>query len=289
MGRQADLKRIVSALASDIGVRSYRHPERLNQAADLISREFRDAGYVASRQTFFFEGNRYDNIIAEAPGRSSPDKILVLGAHYDTVLATPGADDNASGVATLLEIARDLAAGKPGKTVRLAAFALEEPPAYRTRHMGSYHYARSLNEARTEVEGMVCLEMVGYFSDLPGSQSYPLSLFKWKYPAVGNYLSLVGNMRSRQFTERIAAGIRRAVDLPVVTLNAPALVPGIDLSDHWSFNQFGYNALMVTDTAFYRNPHYHEPTDTPETLDYDRMAQVVNGLVSAVEEWGEGR
>jgi Zn-dependent M28 family amino/carboxypeptidase len=189
-------------------------------------------------------------------------------------------------VAGLLGMAKALAETRPAKTIRFAAFACEEPPAYRTRNMGSYHYAKSLHEAGDGVEGMICLEMIGYFNDAPGSQKYPIPFFKLRYPSQGNYISMVGNMRSRAFTRSIAAAFRRAVDLPVVTLNAPAIVIGIDFSDHWSFNRFRYNALMVTDTAFYRNPHYHAASDTPETLDYERMAKVVEGLNAAVEEWG---
>jgi hypothetical protein len=130
---------------------------------------------------------------------------------------------------------------------------------------------------------MICLEMIGYFRDQKGSQHYPLPFFKLRYPSTGNFISMVGNLRSRTFTKGMAAGFRKASDLPLVTLNAPAIVIGIDFSDHWSFNKFGYNALMVTDTAFYRNPHYHEPTDLPETLDYGRMAKVVEGLAAAIE------
>ena len=153
--------------------------------------------------------------------------------------------------------------------------------------MGSYHYARSLKEAGAEVEGMICLEMVGYFSDLPGSQYYPLPIFKLKYPSRGNFIALVGNTRSRTFTEAIAAGHAQGNGPAARHLNAPAIVVGIDFSDHWSFNQFRYNAFMVTDTAFYRNPHYHASTDTPETLDYVRMAKVVEGLAAAIAELGQ--
>ncbi len=225
-----------------------------------------------------------ENVIAELRGTVESGKVLVVGAHYDTVRSTPGADDNASGVAALIGIAAGLAGRTPAKTVRFVAFALEEPPAYRTQNMGSYHYARSLQEAGAAVDGMICLEMVGYFTDLPGSQSYPLPLFKLLFPSRGNFIALVGNIRSRKFTKAVAAGMGRASDLRTVTLNAPSFVVGIDFSDHWSFNQFGYNAFMVTDTAFYRNPHYHENTDLPGTLDYVRMAEVVQGLVGAIGE-----
>jgi Zn-dependent M28 family amino/carboxypeptidase len=286
MDQTAHLRRIVSTLAKDIGVRSYRDLDELQGAADFIVAQFASFGYTVLKQPFLFRNHTYNNLIAELPGHGSPEKVLVIGAHYDTVRTTPGADDNASGVAGLLALAEALAEKRLAKTVRFAAFALEEPPAYRTRNMGSYHYARSLKESGAQVEGMICLEMIGYFNDKPGSQSYPLPFFKLKYPSRGNYISLVGNIRSRAFTQTIAAGFRDAVNLPVVTLNAPPIVIGIDFSDHWSFYQFGYRALMVTDTAFYRNPHYHSSTDAPDTLDYEKMAKVVEGLAASVAVWG---
>src|SRR5512143_2974808 len=282
------LRQAVTVLAREIGVRSYRDRDRLQQAADYISGQLASFGYAVSHQPFQFRGNTYDNLVAELTGSSSPDKILVIGAHYDTVRTTPGADDNASGVAGLLGLAQAVAGTRHKKTVRFVAFSLEEPPAYRTRNMGSYHYARSLREGREDVEGMICLEMIGYFRDNKGSQHYPLPFMNRIYPRTGNYISMVGNQRSRDFTRTMAEEFRKAVDLPVVTLNAPPIVIGIDFSDHWSFGKFGYRAFMVTDTAFYRNPHYHSPSDTPETLDYERMAEVVSGLRAAVEKWGEG-
>jgi Zn-dependent M28 family amino/carboxypeptidase len=172
------------------------------------------------------------------------------------------------------------------RTVRFVAFALEEWPVYRSRNMASYHYALSLKEKNEQVEGMICLEMIGYFCDRDGCQHYPFPLMNRVYPRAGNFISMVGNMRSKSFTERIARYFQRGTDLPVVTLNAPAIVVGIDFSDHWSFGKLGYKALMVTDTAFYRNPHYHAPTDLPDTLDYVRMSKVVEGLAAAIGEWG---
>jgi Zn-dependent M28 family amino/carboxypeptidase len=280
------LKHVITVLAHEIGVRSYQDISKLEHAAHYISGQFTLFGYQVSQQPFPFRGNTYHNIVAEIPGTASPAKVLVIGAHYDTVSRTPGADDNASGVAGLLAMARTLAGAPLAHTVRFAAFGLEEPPAFRTENMGSYHYARSLREKDEPVEGMLCLEMIGYFSDRNGSQRYPLPFFSMKFPSVGNYISFVGNYRSRAFTERFAKSFQKAVDLPVVTLNAPAIVIGIDFSDHWSFGKFGYHAFMVTDTAFYRNPHYHDPTDLPETLSYDNMAKVVQGLTSAVRVWG---
>jgi len=279
------LQSVVTFLAGQIGHRSYEDPQRLDQAADHIAGRFAAAGYAVARQPFSFRGAVYHNIIAELKGSTAPGQVLVVGAHYDTVRTTPGADDNASGVAGMLALAELLARSKPASTVRFVAFALEEPPAYRTRHMGSYHYARSLKEKGEDVRGMICLEMIGFFSDDRGSQFYPLPFFKLAFPSRGNYIALVGNMRSRKFTQVIVGTLRKAADLPVVRLNAPPVVLGIDFSDHWSFNKFGYPALMVTDTAFFRNRNYHAPTDLPDTLDYARMAKVVEGLKAAIEEW----
>ncbi|MEK6744761.1 MAG: M28 family peptidase [Nitrospirota bacterium] len=280
------LRLAVTKLSREIGIRTYQDHDRLEKTVKYISQEFASFGYQVSHQSFKFSGNTYQNVIAELKGRTSPEKVLVVGAHYDTVRTTPGADDNASGVAGLLRLAKLLAGRPQDKTVRFVAFALEEPPAYRTRNMGSYHYAASLKKDREQVEGMVCLEMIGYFSDRPGSQHYPIPFMKLRFPKIGNYIAMVGNRKSKKFTMQIAGGFRKATDLPLITLNAPAIVVGIDFSDHWSFGKFGYPAFMVTDTAFYRNPNYHSPSDLPDTLDYNRMAMVVEGLVAAVEEWG---
>lgn len=285
--RAAYLRDVVTVLARDIGVRTYRDLDRLERTARYLSEQFSSFGCRILRQPFLFKGNTYYNIIVETRGTHRPEDILVIGAHYDTVRTTPGADDNASGVAGLLALAREFANAKPALSVRFAAFCLEEPPAYRTGNMGSYQYARSLHEGRERVAGMICLEMIGYFCDRAGSQHYPIPLMSAVFPKAGNYISLVGNLRSRSFTRAVAKYFQKATDLPAVTLNAPLIVPGIDFSDHWSFNQFGYEALMVTDTAFYRNPHYHAPSDLPETLDYQRMAKVVEGIAGVVKAWGQ--
>jgi Zn-dependent M28 family amino/carboxypeptidase len=280
------LQHVVTRLAGDIGARTYRDLDRLARTSTYLSEQFVSFGYRVARQPFVFAGNTYDNIIAELPGGSSPETLLIVGAHYDSVSTTPGADDNASGVAGLLGLARALAGSRLERTVRFVAFALEEWPVYRSRNMASYHYALSLKEKNEHVDGMICLEMIGYFCDREGCQRYPFPFMNTVFPRAGNFISLVGNMRSKSFTDRIATSFRQGTDLPVVTLNAPAIVIGIDFSDHWSFGKFGYRALMVTDTAFYRNPHYHAPTDLPDTLDYARMGKVVEGLTTAIREWG---
>jgi Zn-dependent M28 family amino/carboxypeptidase len=280
------LQQVVTRLAGDIGVRTYRDFDRLEGAASYISEQFVSFGYRITRQPFVFAGNTYHNIIAERTGNSLPETLLIVGAHYDSVSTTPGADDNASGVAGLLGIARALASVPMEITVRFVAFALEEWPVYRSSNMASYHYALSLKEKHEHVEGMICLEMIGYFCDRVGCQHYPFPFMNTMFPKAGNFISMVGNRRSKSFTEKIAKSFRQGTDLPVVTLNAPAIMVGIDFSDHWSFNKLGYQALMVTDTAFYRNPHYHAPTDLPDTLDYARMSNVVEGLIAAIAEWG---
>lgn len=282
----AYLRQVVTMLAGEIGARTYRDLDRLAKTADYISEQFTSFGYQVVRQPFLFRGNTYYNLIAELRGTTSPDALLIVGAHYDTVSTSPGADDNGSGVAGLLGLARALAGTEPAKTIRFAAFALEEPPVYRTKNMASYHYARSLNEKNERVEGMICLEMIGFFCDREGCQHYPFPFMNRFFPKTGNFIAMVGNMRSKVFTERIAGSFKKSTNLPLITLNAPAIVIGIDFSDHWSFNKFGYRALMVTDTAFYRNPHYHAPLDLPETLDYERMSKVVEGLTAAITEWG---
>jgi Zn-dependent M28 family amino/carboxypeptidase len=282
------LRQVVTKLALEIGIRTYRDRDRMDRTAAYIANELSSFGYPVSRQSFTYEGHALHNIIGELRGKTSPEKVLVIGAHYDTVRTTPGADDNASGVAGLLAIAKALAGTTADRTVRFVAFAFEEPPAYRTRNMGSYHYAESLSNSRDEVEGMVCLEMIGYFNSRDGSQHYPFPFMNLKFPRTGNYIAMVGNRRSKDFTELMAGAFRKGTDLPLITLNAPAFVVGIDFSDHWSFGKFGIPAFMVTDTAFYRNPNYHSPADLPETLDYAGMAKVVEGLAAAVKSWSTG-
>jgi Zn-dependent M28 family amino/carboxypeptidase len=286
MERADYLRQVVTMLAGEIGVRSFQDLERLEMAATYISDQFTSFGYQVTRQPFIFNANTYHNIIAELKGDASPEALLIVGAHYDAVRTTPGADDNASGVAGLLGLARELVKARMERTIRFVAFALEEWPVYRSRNMASYHYAKSLSEENARVDGMICLEMIGFFCDREGCQHYPFPFMNLKFPKTGNFIAMVGNMQSKAFTGRIAKSFKKATNLPLMTLNAPAIMIGIDFSDHWSFGKFGYQALMVTDTAFYRNPHYHVPTDLPETLDFERMAKVVEGLIAAIREWG---
>ena len=280
---ETNLKSHVIFLSEKIGERNYLDTEKLDKAADYIEEKFHSYKCDVKRQSFKAENKTYYNIEAEVKGTSDKDKIIVIGAHYDTVIGTPGADDNASGVAGILELCR-LTSEKPlPLTVRFVAFALEEPPFFRTRNMGSYVYAESLKKDSANVKGMIALEMLGYFCDKKGCQYYPLPFFRWFYPDRGNFLAFVGNIRSRQFTLKMKKAFQKSSSLPVESLNTISLVPGVDLSDHLSFWRFGYPAFMITDTAFYRNPHYHGYGDRADTLDYKRMAEFVRGFFKAVE------
>jgi len=284
----AYLKRTVYILSKEIGPRGYVQTDALKKAEDYITTELTNFGYAVSLQPYEAEGRSYKNIFVEIKGKKTPEKILLIGAHYDTVTGTPGADDNASGIAGLLELARLLRNHSFDKTVGFVAFALEEPPFFRSRFMGSYVYARSLSEKNATIEGMICLEMIGYFSDKLGSQYFPFPFLRWFYPDKGNFITLISNFKSKNFLNKIESAFKKGTDLPVESISTFSIIPGIDFSDHWSFYEFGYPALMVTDTGFYRNPNYHEATDTPETLDYERMAKVVLGLRSAIEELAGG-
>ncbi len=284
MNIEDNLKKTVNVLSGEIGPRGYLQIEALDKTAEYIASELMSYGYEVSFQPYRFQGNTYKNIYTEIRGKKMPQKILLIGAHYDTVTGTPGADDNASGIAGLLELARLMKNMSFNRTVRFAAFTLEEPPLFRSEFMGSYVYAQSIREKGEDLEGMICLEMIGYFSDRPESQLFPLSFFKWMFPSRGDFIVLVSNLDSKIFLTRVKKGFKKGSDLPVESISTISIIPGIDFSDHRSFWKFGYDALMVTDTAFYRNPNYHGVKDLPETLDYRKMAEVIFGLKSAIEE-----
>ncbi len=280
---QSNLIETVGFLSDRIGQRSYLDADKLNIAADYIESMFRSFGCQVKRQPFTFNSKIYCNIIVEIKGtQDMKEGILVIGAHYDTAIGTPGADDNASGVAGLLELVRLSISAPPEKTVRFVAFTLEEPPAFMTRNMGSYVYAKCLRDEGVKIFGMISLEMLGYYCDVKGSQYYPSSFFKLFYPEEGNFISFVGNLSSRSFTNKAKESFRAVSSFPVRCLHGISIIPGVGFSDHRSFWKFGYSAFMITDTAFYRNPNYHSRGDTAETLDYKRMAELIKGLHKAV-------
>ncbi|MGD8250716.1 MAG: M28 family peptidase [Desulfobacterales bacterium] len=275
------LEATVVALAGLDPPRSYRHHGSLERAAAAIEDRFAEAGYGVETQPFSVRGTLYRNLIASV-GPDRGDR-LVVGAHYDVCGDQPGADDNASGVAGLIEIARLVKpyADRLRYRVDFAAYSLEEPPFFGTPHMGSRFHARSLKTQGVSVRGMISLEMIGFFTDASDSQRFPFGPMRFVYPTTGNFIAVVGNVGSRRLVREIRRHMAGA-GVGVESLAAPAWVPGVSLSDQSSFWRHGYRAVMITDTAFYRNPHYHLPTDTPDTLDYQRMAEVVKGVARAI-------
>jgi hypothetical protein len=274
------LERRVRELVGRFHPRDGGHPENMARAARFMCEELRRAGAEVSEQPFEAVGARYTNVVA-ALGPETPD-VVVVGAHYDVAGEMPGADDNASGVAGLLELADLLAGAKLSRRVELVAFALEEAPYFATAQMGSEVYAAALETAGRRVRGMLCLEMIGCFTDAPESQQLPFAMLKIFYPSRGNFIAVVGSAGGADIVRRVKRSMRESSDLPVHSINAPGFVPGVGLSDHSTFWRRGEPAVMITDTAFYRNPRYHTDGDTPETLDFRRMAEVVAGVRRAV-------
>jgi Zn-dependent M28 family amino/carboxypeptidase len=266
----------VKKLSIALHPRSYTDENNLDATGNYIESELRAYGINSERQTYTVDGKAYYNIIARF-GPVSQD-VLVIGAHYDSHGITPGADDNASGVAGLLELARLLAKNPPKHTVELVAYTLEEPPFFRTENMGSAQHARALKLAGKNVRLMISIEMIGYFSDTPGSQQYPVDGMTLHYPDTGNFIALVGKYSDFASMRKVKSLASGATDLPIYSINAPPFLQGIDFSDHQSYWKHDFPAVMVTDTSFYRNVHYHEATDTAEKLDYARMAKVVQAV-----------
>jgi hypothetical protein len=276
----AALRSDVETLVTRFGPRDVDHPENLARAAAFVAGALRSAGAAVSEQTYRAADRDYRNVLAEV-GPDTPERI-VIGAHYDTAGDQPGADDDASGVAGLIALGRLLAASPPPMRVVLAAYANEEPPSFGTERMGSAVHARALADRGVRVRIMISLEMIGAFSDARGSQAYP-AVVGWFHPSTGNFVAVVGKWGQGGAVRDVAAGMRAGSPLPLETLTAPTVFPGVDFSDHRSFWANGYDAVMVTDTAFFRNPRYHTPTDRPDTLDYARMAEVVKGVHCAVQ------
>jgi Zn-dependent M28 family amino/carboxypeptidase len=275
-----ELARHVNVLARDLVPRDAAHPENLLRAAEYVRQGLRAHLSQAELQPFDVAGETHHNVVAFA-GPAAAERIIV-GAHYDAAAPGIGADDNASGVAGLIELARILARTELSTRVELVAFALEEPPYFRTRSMGSFVHADGLRRDGVRVRAMFSLEMIGYFSDERGSQSYPLPGLGLFYPSQGNFIAVVGCLGQARVVRRVKRAMREVMDVPVRSINAPRLLPGIDFSDQLNYWDAGYDAVMITDTAFYRNPHYHSAGDTPETLDYERMAGVLEGVYAAV-------
>jgi Peptidase family M28 len=282
------LRRDVHLIAGDIGDRNvFAYPQLIDTAA-WIESSLAQTGYQVRRLGFEARGNSCYNLEAEIRGRTHPEEIVVIGAHYDSVPGCPAANDNGSGVAALLALSRAFAGQQPDRTLRFVAFVNEEPPFFRTSEMGSLVYARECHQRGDRIVAMLSIETIGYYRDESGSQKYPppFSLF---YPAEGNFIAFVGNLGSKSLVRRCLATFRRQVKFPSEGAALPEFITGIGWSDHWSFWTVGYPAVMVTDTAPFRYPYYHSPEDTPEKLDYERMARVVGGLELVVQDLAGSR
>jgi Zn-dependent M28 family amino/carboxypeptidase len=278
----------VRHLSHTIGERHFLRPEALLAAAHYIEEQLGSMGASVRKHEFFVNNQGFVNLEVLVPRADSSRQkpgCIVVGAHYDTVAGTPGADDNASGVAALLELVQQLGRERLDRTLRFVFFPNEEPPFFPNAGMGSAAYARMLRSEHVDVHVMISLEMLGYYSDRANSQKYPpvLSLI---YPNRGNFIGLISNLTSRKRLHEVKRAFLASTEFPCESLAAPEWTVVVGLSDHRSFWSQGYQALMVTDTAFMRNPHYHGSSDTAETLDYGRFAEVTQGLVSAVKRLG---
>jgi len=284
-----ELRRDVTYLAVDIGARNIWRPESMSAVQRMIGEAFTAAGLPVVYSHYTIGTMQCVNIEATLRGATHPDEIIVIGAHYDTVDETPGADDNASGIAGLLALARAAGQHRPARTLRFVAFANEEPPFFQTEQMGSVVYAGLCRARGDDIRAMLCLEMLGYYRDEKGTQWYPPvlgPLLRPLFPSEGNFIGFVSNLRSLQLLRQTVGAFRRAAQFPSEGAVLPAFISG--LSDNWSFWQHGYPAVMVTDTAMFRNPHYHTAGDLPETLDFERMARVVSGLEAVMIELAGG-
>jgi Zn-dependent M28 family amino/carboxypeptidase len=277
-----ELRADVETIAGKIGERNVERYPELTAAADFIERSLSDTKLVPRRDGYNVAGKLCQNVEAEIAG--SQPEIVVIGAHYDSVPGSPGANDNGSGVAALLALARRFAGKSPARTLRFVAFANEEPGYFQTEEMGSWVYAHRCKERGDRIAAMISLETIGYFSNVPGSQKYPMIGLRLLYPSAGNFIGFVGNVSSRALVRQTLRTFRAHSTLPAEGAALPANVPGVGWSDHWAFWQHGYPAIMITDTAPFRYPHYHSRTDTPDKLDYESMARLVHGLESVIAD-----
>jgi hypothetical protein len=273
------LKRHIETIAArEHNLRRY---DELEKAARYIEATLASYAYSVGRQEFFFDDNAVRNIdvVIEPRADISDPEVIVVGAHYDSVVGSPGANDNGSGVAAVIELARLLRdrAGTGSKRIRLVLFVNEEPPYFKTEDMGSLHYARALAERKERVVAMYSLETIGFYSSAPGSQRYPAP-FNLIFPDRGDFVAFVSTPYARALVWETIRSFRSHTPFPSIGGVAPDIVPGIDWSDHWSFEQFGFPAMMVTDTAPFRYPHYHQPSDTPDKIDNEKLARVVKGI-----------
>jgi hypothetical protein len=280
---QRNLERHVGRLAGEIGERNLWRYDALLRARDHVRADLQSLRFEVHAQPFDVQGRTVENLEVRIPGTRATREVVVAGAHYDSERGTPGADDNASGVAALLEIARLLRGRSFARTVALAFFVNEESPFFTTGDMGSRVYARRARAAGVDVRAMLSIESIGYYADEKGSQHYPPAL-GLAYPDAGNFLAFIGNLSSRDLVRRAIASFRTHTRFPSEGIAAPESIPGVGWSDHSSFWAEGYPAIMLTDTVPYRNPNYHLPSDVPETLDFERLARVTAGIARVIAD-----
>ncbi len=274
------IKSHLTAITKTGKFRTYRNIDQLNKTAGYIQSVFSKYSDSVFIQEYSVNGHVYKNVICSF-GTENPKRIIV-GAHYDVCDNQEGADDNASGVVGLLELSRLLKGQKLHHRIDLVAYSLEEPPYFRTEHMGSYIHAKSLADNNIEVYGMISIEMIGYFKDDKNSQSYPIGALSLIYGNKGNYITLVKKFGAGKFTRKFCSTYKSTKAIRTKKFTGPKALVGIDFSDHLNYWKFGFSALMITDTSFYRNKNYHEPTDTMETLDIKKMAQVIDGIFNTL-------
>ncbi len=274
------LTETVKTLSVDFHPRTFRNNENIEKTATFIETHFKQAGGVIQKQEFTVSGTEFRNVSAFFGPKSGPR--VIIGAHYDSHGITPGADDNASGVAGLIELAYLFQAHPPTTRIELVAYPLEEPPFFATKKMGSYFHAKAVSESNEQILSVIVLEMIGYYDEAFGSQDYPALLFKLIYPNTGNFIAVIGKLDQRSFIADVKSKMQGAGAIGVYSIAAPTQIPGIDFSDHRNYWEFGYNAVMITDTAFYRNKEYHKAGDTWDRLNYEKMAEVVKAVYNVV-------
>ena len=277
------VKTDLQKITREFGNRNYLNISNLNKVAEFIKTEFKACCDTVYYQDFKVDAGKYKNIIASI-GIQNEERIII-GAHYDVCGQQEGADDNASGIVGLLELARLLSKEKTNYRIDFVAYSLEEPPFFGTKQMGSYVHAKSVFDEKQKVKGMICLEMIGYFNDSAGSQSYPLGILKAFYGSKGDYITVVEKFGSGRFCSKFKRLMKKQNLVKSKSFKGPKWLSGLDFSDHRNYWEFGFDALMITNTAFYRNPNYHENTDKLETLDIERMCRVIDEVYLSVKEY----
>ena len=283
---ESELRSYVHMLAGEIGERNVFHYSQLVRAAEYIEKTFSETGYEVGRHTYEVEGQVCENLEVEVRGTERPNEIVLIGAHYDSVKGSPGANDNATGVAATLALARMFVQEPASRTLRFVAFTNEEPPFFRSRHMGSRVYAKRSRQRAENIILMLSLETIGYYSDEPGSQSYvfPLHFF---YPSTGNFIAIVSNVENELFVRKLVGAFRQYVSFPSEGAALWGWLPGVGWSDHWAFWKEGFPAVMVTDTALFRDPAYHTSRDIPKNINYEHFTRVVLGLKRVIAEFAQ--